>query len=503
MKFLDEAQITIQSGKWWDGIVSARRESGIPYGWPAWWNGWRGGSVTLQASKDENTLLPFRYIREYKAKAGEPWRSKDQYGADADDITIIVPVGTLVTDEETWALLYHFIQDQELRVAARGWRWGLGNIQFKDAINQFPEFALLWEPWHTRTLKLELQLFADLALIWTPSVGKSSLINTVSKTKAKVADYPFTTLVPHLGSVQHDNYRFNIVDIPWLISWAAEGKGLGNAFLRHILKARVLTFVTDVSRYDTGINEVSLLLKELIQYVESKLHPLNEDDNPYGELDVVVEQHDEQEVVYLSVYHTHEEKKECLLKKHLQILVNKYDLLNDEEIVQEYKHALRQDINTFLKTQKIKPITDHIWYHNTFVVSAATHIGIEGWLDHTARSLSLLPVEESYVAPVAIQAANIDPIVDITDQEKEKLLQEWYLDDMHAKHAKVWYVSEPEFARLVYILPRWNDEAELRFRKKLAEEGMMHMLEHNGIRKWDILKVRSYYAWVPEKHVLY
>jgi len=182
--------------------------------------------------------------------------------------------------------------------------------------------------------------------------------------------------------------------------------------------------VTDVSRYDTGIDEVSLLLNELIQYVESKLHPLNENDKPYGDLDVVLEQNDEQEVVYFSVYHTHEGKKECLLKKHLQVLINKYDLLNDEEIVQEYKHALWQDINKFLKAQKIKPITDHIRYHNTFVISAATHTGIEGWLDHTAKSLSLLPVEDSYVAPVAIQAPNIETVVDITDEEKEKLLQE-------------------------------------------------------------------------------
>jgi len=144
-------------------------------------------------------------------------------------------------------------------------------MHFKDSINQYPNFCLLGEPGNRKEIVLELQLLADIALIGTPSVGKTSLINTISNVKAKVADYPFTTLIPNLGSVTVQQTHFNVIDIPGLIKGAAEGKGLGNAFLRHILKAKAFCFIADISRYDQGITEIPELLEEIVAYANNKL----------------------------------------------------------------------------------------------------------------------------------------------------------------------------------------------------------------------------------------
>ena len=253
MQFYDEVEISIESWKWWNGLASGRRESWIPYWWPNGWDGGNGGSIIFQASKDESTLLDYKYKKIFKAKNWEDWRTKDQYWANAPDLTLIVPVETMVKHAETGKVLYHFTQDWETWKALA---WGIGgkwNIHFKDAVNQYPNFFLLWEPGQKLNLILELQLLGDVGLIWNPSVGKSSLINCAASTKAKVADYPFTTLVPNLWSVSVGDFKFNMVDIPGLIEWAAEGKWLWNDFLRHVLKARIFAMVMDMSRYDEWI----------------------------------------------------------------------------------------------------------------------------------------------------------------------------------------------------------------------------------------------------------
>jgi GTP-binding protein len=144
-------------------------------------------------------------------------------------------------------------------------------MHFKNSVNQYPQFALLGEPGESRGIEIELQLLADVALIGTPSVGKSSLINAIANVKAKVADYPFTTLVPNLGSVKYKDTTFNVIDIPGLIEGASQGKGLGNEFLRHIMKARVLCFMVDMSRYESGMSEISILMNELVQYLTSTI----------------------------------------------------------------------------------------------------------------------------------------------------------------------------------------------------------------------------------------
>ena len=250
MRFYDEVTISVQSGKGGDGTVTWRREAGVAFWWPSGGDGGKGWSVILQAAKDENTLQTYRYKSVFKAKPGEWGKSRDQYGANADDLILQVPVGTLIRDKETDEILYTFTKDQEQYVAVTWGEGGIGNIHFKDAVHQFPTFCLLGEPGNKKELVLELQLLADVALIGTPSVGKTSIINSISNTKAKVADYPFTTLIPNLWSITVQKTHFNMIDIPGLIKGAAEGKWLWNAFLRHILKARVFCMIGDISRYD-------------------------------------------------------------------------------------------------------------------------------------------------------------------------------------------------------------------------------------------------------------
>jgi len=169
-------------------------------------------------------LQAYRYKTVFKALPGEPGRSRDQYGANAENLVLKVPIGTLIRDKESNEILYTFSKDKEQWKVVLGGVGGIGNIHFKDSVHQYPTFCLLGEPGHKKEIVLELQLLADVALIGTPSVGKTSLINSISNTKAKVADYPFTTLIPNLGSVTVQDLHFNVIDIPGLIKGAAEGK---------------------------------------------------------------------------------------------------------------------------------------------------------------------------------------------------------------------------------------------------------------------------------------
>ena len=307
--------------------------------------------------------MAYRYRAIFKAKPGSPGRGKDQYGANADDITLTVPVGTLIRDKLTGEILHVFTKDQEEWMVVDGGEGGLGNIHFKDAVNQYPNFALLGEPGHSKDVVLELQLLADVALIGTPSVGKSSLINSISNTKAKVADYPFTTLVPNLGSESYEEYSFNVIDIPGLIKGAAEGRGLGNAFLRHILKSRVFCLILDLARYDTGFQEVTDLLDELTQYIQEKCDPESEE-----EIQIEIKKEGEM----ITLFARYDDR--VILEKRILFALNKFDLVNDEEIVNEYKAQLKKVVLKYLKKfDTKKTITDKILDKNIFTVSAATH----------------------------------------------------------------------------------------------------------------------------------
>ena len=493
MQFYDEITITVESGKGGNGIASGRREAGIPFWWPNGGDGGNGGAIIFQATKDENTLLEYGYKKNFKAKNGEDGRTKDQYGANAEDLVLTVPVETLIKDAESWKILHHFTKDEERRVALPGGEGGKGNIHFKDSINQFPNFFLLGEPGQKRELVLELQLLGDVGLIGNPSVGKSSLINCAASTKAKVADYPFTTLVPNLGSVSVGEYRFNMVDIPGLITGAADGKGLWNAFLRHILKARVFAMVMDMARYDQGIQETISLFDEIIYYIEDKF--LQEVENYSYQF--------EQEGEYLTfkVY----VDEEVFMTKRVVFVLNKYDLINDPELIEEYKKQLVDRFFSYLEENGFKKLKESLIEKNCFVTSAGTYHGVGEWIRGLAEMLKKTPlVAMPEIEPLQLFSADEEEMItEVTDKEKSHLIENDYLDEISTKYIKIFLVQNPEICRLVFIVPRGNEEAELRFRKQMQQRGYLSLLEEAGIRKGDVLKIRSYYEGLDDRYVMY
>ncbi|MFA7298799.1 MAG: GTPase ObgE [Candidatus Absconditabacterales bacterium] len=495
MRFYDEVTISVQSGKGGDGTVTGRREAGVAFGGPSGGDGGKGGSVILQALKNENTLQTYRYRSTFKANPGEAGKSRDQYGANAENLILYVPIGTLVRDKLTDEILYTFTKDGEQYTAVFGGEGGWGNIHFKDSIHQFPTFCLLGEPGNKKELVLELQLLADVALIGTPSVGKTSIINSISNTKAKVADYPFTTLIPNLGSITVQDVHFNMIDIPGLIKGAAEGRGLGNAFLRHILKARVFCMIGDISRYDQGIIEIPQLLEEICTYTRTKF---SKDPNA---VDIQIKE--DKGMITLFIY----EEGKLVIEKRMLFLINKYDLVNDADILKEYKAQFRKQILDFFKKNKIGiKITKKLMDEHTFTVSAATHFGIDERLKKVVEMLEKTDVQEVYhVENIPHQEVKhiANSMRNIGDHEKEVLIEENYISAKDAQYINVREVYNEEFAKLVRQLQRGNDEAEARFRKLVGNRGTLDELENNGIQKGDILKVLSPYNGQPPKYIQY
>ena len=255
MKFVDEAHIHVYAGNGGNGCVGFRREKFIPFGGPDGGDGGAGGSVWLVADEGINTLVDFRHERKFRAQRGENGMGRQMAGKGGEDTVIRVPVGTVVinvdTDEEIGDLATH---GQRLLVA-RGGQGGLGNIHFKSSVNRAPRKATPGEPGEDRELKLELKVLADVGLLGFPNAGKSTLIRAVSAATPKVADYPFTTLQPHLGVVRIETDRsFVIADIPGLIEGASEGTGLGIQFLKHLARTRLLLHVVDIAPLD-GITD--------------------------------------------------------------------------------------------------------------------------------------------------------------------------------------------------------------------------------------------------------
>lgn len=260
MKFVDEAKIRIEAGDGGNGSISFRREKFVPLGGPDGGNGGAGGSVLLQADLNLNTLVDYRYERHFKAVRGEGGSGKNCTGAAGDDIILRVPVGTTIIDEDTEEVLGDLTADGQSLLVAKGGRGGLGNTCFKSSRNRSPRQSTPGTPGEKRNLRLELKVLADVGLLGMPNAGKSSLIRAVSAAKPKVADYPFTTLVPNLGVVKVDKMRsFVMADIPGLIEGAAEGAGLGIRFLKHLARTRLLLHVVDIAPWDDAADPVRVV----------------------------------------------------------------------------------------------------------------------------------------------------------------------------------------------------------------------------------------------------
>ncbi|MEM7666883.1 MAG: Obg family GTPase CgtA [Pseudomonadota bacterium] len=268
MHFLDQAKIYLQSGAGGPGAVSFRREKYVEYGGPDGGNGGKGGDIIFEAVQGLNTLIDFRYAQHFKAKRGNHGRGRDQTGAGADDLVVKVPVGTQVLSEDKEEVLIDFTEVGQRVVFMEGGMGGRGNASYKSSTNRAPRQHQPGEPGEEMWVWLRLKLLADVGLVGLPNAGKSTFINAVSNARAKVGHYAFTTLVPKLGVVHHKGREFVLADIPGLIEGAADGAGIGDRFLGHIERCRVLIHLIDIAGTDDQdpVEALRVVEEELAAY---------------------------------------------------------------------------------------------------------------------------------------------------------------------------------------------------------------------------------------------
>jgi GTP-binding protein len=270
MKFVDEALLRVQAGHGGRGCLSFRREKFVPFGGPDGGDGGKGGDVSLRAQEGINTLADFRVERTYKARSGDAGSGNEKTGHGGEDLWIAVPVGTLVKDEDTGETLGDLTEAGMTLVVAKGGKGGWGNTRFKSSTNRAPRKTTPGVHGEKRRLRLELSVIADVGLLGLPNAGKSTLIRAVSAARPKVADYPFTTLHPHLGVVRVGEHRsFVMADIPGLIEGAAGGAGLGIRFLKHLSRTRILLHVIDIAPLDPAadpVRDARAIAQELKRY---------------------------------------------------------------------------------------------------------------------------------------------------------------------------------------------------------------------------------------------
>lgn len=335
--FVDEVEIKVEAGNGGDGCTAFRREKYVEMGGPFGGNGGHGGDIIFKVDQGLHTLLDLRYQKILKAKKGENGRGKNQNGKGAEPLIVKVPQGTVVTDLETGLILADLSKKDQEEVIAKGGRGGRGNTAFKTQTNTAPDYSENGEEGEKKTLKVEVKLLADVGLVGLPSVGKSTIISVISKSKPKIAAYHFTTLSPNLGVTKaSDGRSFVVADLPGLIEGASRGEGLGDKFLRHIERTKVIAHVIDMSGSEMR--------------------------NPYED--------------YLLINKELEEFNPKLLSKPQVIIANKMDLPNAKENLEEFK-------------QKVGDI-------KIFEISAATNTGLQNVVDYLADQLDSIPNNPLY-----------------------------------------------------------------------------------------------------------
>ena len=250
MKFLDQAKIYIKAGDGGSGSASFRREKFIEYGGPDGGDGGSGGSIILVSDRNLNTLIDFRYAQHFKARHGRPGSKRDRTGANGEDLILKVPVGTQIYEEDNNTLIYDFTKNKEKYLVASGGKGGLGNVRFKSSINRAPKKKTKGKIGEEFWIWLQLKVIADIGIIGKPNAGKSSLLAALTRAKPKIANYPFTTINPNLGVTYYDGKEVTLADIPGLVEGAHKGIGLGDKFLRHIERCKVLLHLIDISEQD-------------------------------------------------------------------------------------------------------------------------------------------------------------------------------------------------------------------------------------------------------------
>ncbi len=302
--FIDEAIVEVKAGDGGDGCLAFRREKYVALGGPFGGNGGRGANIIFKADSGLNTLVDFRYNKLIKGKHGENGLGKGMHGKAAEDVILKVPVGTTIIDEDTGLVISDLTKDKEEVIVAKGGRGGRGNMAFATQANPAPNYAENGEPGEELKIKLELKLLADVGLVGKPSVGKSTIISKISASKPKIADYPFTTLKPNLGVVRvPDGRSFVVADLPGLIEGAAEGTGLGDKFLKHVERTRVIAHVIDMSGYTN---------------------------DPYDD--------------YVTINEELRKFDENLLKKPQIILANKMDMEDSKENLKKFKEKVSKEV---------------------------------------------------------------------------------------------------------------------------------------------------------------
>ena len=265
MKFLDQAKIYIKAGNGGSGSASFRREKFIEFGGPDGGDGGDGGSIIVESERNLNTLIDFRYSQHFKAQHGKPGSKRNRTGANGEDLILKVPVGTQIYEEDNNTLVYDFTKNEERYLVASGGKGGLGNVRFKSSTNRAPKKKTIGKLGEEFWIWFQLKVIADIGIIGKPNAGKSSLLAALTRAKPKIANYPFTTINPNLGVTYYDRKELTLADIPGLVEGAHKGIGLGDKFLRHIERCKVLLHLIDLSE-DNLVKSYKQIIKELSSY---------------------------------------------------------------------------------------------------------------------------------------------------------------------------------------------------------------------------------------------
>ena len=430
MKFIDTAKLKISSGKGGNGIVAWRREKFEPRGGPAGGDGGRGGHVYIQTDTGLGTLLDFKYKSIFKAGDGQKGGPKKMSGKAGEDLVIKVPCGTVVRDCESGEIIADIVSEDQKILVAEGGRGGRGNSHFATSSRQSPHFCEPGEPRIERELELELKLIAEVGIVGMPNAGKSTLISVISSAKPKIADYPFTTLVPNLGVVRKpDGDGIVIADIPGLIEGASEGTGLGHDFIRHIERTRLLVHIIDAAGVNgTGPEDAyKIIQNELKKYDKS------------------------------------------LIKKKQLLILNKIDLLSDEECKKLKEHFKKKNLNPIL-------------------ISAATKKNIDSLLKQLFKLLERNPKEENNL----IQSF-YDP--QATDHKLDKFAV--------FKDSKKFYVEGKKVEGLLSVTDLKDFQSVAHLMRVLKSIGIFAELEKNGAKEGDTVYISGVeFEYSPETMVI-
>jgi len=362
MQFIDKVKIKLKAGNGGDGIVAFKREKYMPLGGPSGGDGGDGGSIVFVADSNKSTLLDLRFTKIIRAKDGEKGKGNNMYGASEVDVTIKVPVGTIVKDLKDDSIIADLTENGQEAIICKGGKGGKGNHHFATARNSAPEFAKLGTAGEEKDVIVELKLLADVGLVGLPSVGKSTLLSVVSNAKPEIADYPFTTLTPQLGIVKVDNDSFVMADLPGLIEGASQGKGLGIEFLKHIERCRLILHVLDMGRdnpiedYETINNELRSYPGNLIERPQLVIANKMDEDKAQGNLKKFKEKYPNVEV-YETITLLHEGLKPVLYR--VKDLLKEIPLFPLYDVTKSDEKA----VYTYEKPEEFKVVNEgnHMW----------------------------------------------------------------------------------------------------------------------------------------------